>query len=420
MSGLSTEDGLKMTRMAVEACTASLVLTGYVHADPHEGNLMLDERGRLVFLDFGLMSAVDPDIMEAFARGIQACLAEDYAGLAVCFRDVGFLTDPVEYRADPTAGHFEADVPETYRGHLADAGGDPNFPKFVAALGDAMETVEGGTSRFGALATVLNQVLAPQWKMFTPPYVLLLVRTFLTLEGIAAEVDPDFNIYEMALPWAVRRSLAPSSAEGVAALRAALLTDENHVQWDRFRDLVPTPSDEEHPPAPARSDSTEQAKREAMNDAVGSLLGSPRGAALRSVLKDLDLNDLVKNLVSRDARPIRRAAVATLGVKLSAAASDAKRRLLGRRTRSPVGPVVDAARPVSAEALKIRAREAKWATRATKLLVKKHLGRQLVSGWKGLFAFGGRLSWLALRISAGSLAHAITRTHPQPRATPRP
>ena len=35
-----------MTRVAVvEACTASLVLTGYVHADPHEGNLMLADDG---------------------------------------------------------------------------------------------------------------------------------------------------------------------------------------------------------------------------------------------------------------------------------------------------------------------------------------------------------------------------------------
>ena len=41
LSALPAEAGLRMTRMAIEACTASLVLTGYVHADPHEGNLML-------------------------------------------------------------------------------------------------------------------------------------------------------------------------------------------------------------------------------------------------------------------------------------------------------------------------------------------------------------------------------------------
>jgi predicted unusual protein kinase regulating ubiquinone biosynthesis (AarF/ABC1/UbiB family) len=58
-----------MCAMAVEAVTAGLVLTGIVHADPHEGNMMLADDGRLVFLDFGLMSTVEADIMEAFALG---------------------------------------------------------------------------------------------------------------------------------------------------------------------------------------------------------------------------------------------------------------------------------------------------------------------------------------------------------------
>jgi|TARA_B100001094_G_C17527858_1_gene483220 hypothetical protein len=40
----------------------------------------------------------------------------------------------------------------------------------AAELGREMKATEGGTSRFGALATVLNQQLAPRWKMFTPPY----------------------------------------------------------------------------------------------------------------------------------------------------------------------------------------------------------------------------------------------------------
>ncbi len=400
LNGLEAEDGLKMTRMAVEACTASLVLTGYVHADPHEGNIMLGDDGKLTFLDFGLMSSVDGDIMEAFARGIQACLAEDYEGLAVCFRDVGFLTDPVQYRADPADAFAPADV-------FGDDGEDPLFPKFAAALADAMATVDGGTSRFGALATVLNQVLAPNWKMFTPPYVLLLVRTFLTLEGIAAQVDPDFNIYEMSLPWAVRRSLAPSSAAGVDALRATLLTRENRVQWKRLLDLVP-PAEEaaaaahKRPDATALAESTEQAKREAMNDAVGSLLGSPRGAALRGVLADVDLADLLNNLASKEGRPVRRAATAALGEKVRGALFAPK----------PDAPPVNA-RPVSAEALKIRAREQKWKRNVASLLVKGHLRRQLASGLRGLRAVA-TLSWLAARISLGALNQALRASLAKP------
>ena len=68
LGALSKEQGLRMTYMAVEAVTASMLLTGLVHADPHEGNLMLGDDGRLYFLDFGLMSRVEPDIMEARPR----------------------------------------------------------------------------------------------------------------------------------------------------------------------------------------------------------------------------------------------------------------------------------------------------------------------------------------------------------------
>ena len=68
LSALSPEEAMRMTYMSVEAVTAGLVLTGKVHADPHEGNIMLADDGRLVFLDFGLMSGVEDDIMEVRDR----------------------------------------------------------------------------------------------------------------------------------------------------------------------------------------------------------------------------------------------------------------------------------------------------------------------------------------------------------------
>ena len=42
-------------------------------------------------------------------------------------------------------------------------------------------------SRFGALSTVLFD-MSDRWEEFTPPYILLLIRTFLTLEGVAGQV----------------------------------------------------------------------------------------------------------------------------------------------------------------------------------------------------------------------------------------
>ena len=69
--------------------------------------------------------------------------------------------------------------------------------------------------------------------------IVLLVRTFLTLEGIAAKADPDFNIYTASLPYAIRRAMAPATPEGRKAMRAAFLNEhDNSVRWERITELV--------------------------------------------------------------------------------------------------------------------------------------------------------------------------------------
>ena len=60
---------------------------GFVHADPHEGNMMLDTSDdSLVFLDFGLMAEVDGKIMEGFAKGIQSMISAIGINWRWCFR----------------------------------------------------------------------------------------------------------------------------------------------------------------------------------------------------------------------------------------------------------------------------------------------------------------------------------------------
>ena len=40
------------------------------------------------------------------------------------------------------------------------------------------------------------------------------------------------------MPWAIRRSLSPNTAEGIETLRSTLLTKDNRVQWETLLDLV--------------------------------------------------------------------------------------------------------------------------------------------------------------------------------------
>ena len=71
-----------MVAMAVEASVAQLLRTGFVHVDPHEGNMMFTEDDELCYIDFGLMARVDPINMEAFASGVCHMLAGKYYELS--------------------------------------------------------------------------------------------------------------------------------------------------------------------------------------------------------------------------------------------------------------------------------------------------------------------------------------------------
>ena len=381
LSDLKTRSqGVSLTQMAIQACTASMVLTGLVHADPHEGNMMLhDNERQVVFLDFGLMSRVQPEYMEAFARGIQALVAENWTALTEAFVDVGFVTQPLRHRTS---------TKDLWRQ-------DPNYqlPQLTKDIENAMKHIPGGQSRFGALAQILQQEISPYWLVFIPPYILLLVRTFVTLEGMAASVDPNFNIYDMALPWAVKRTLSPSTPKGIQVFRSTLLTKENKVQWERLVELVrqgnqeqqqqqheqqqheqqpvsargekrnnsfletstqtvvkvdkdkeeeeegvmeatvlemamPIPStntamvssssssqpryDTANQQAQQQQQQQQEAKTAAMNNAIGSLLGSSEGRALRRVLKDIDSIDLMERLASRENRDLLQRALPLL------------------------------------------------------------------------------------------------------------
>ena len=206
---------------------AQLTYTGFVHADPHEGNLLLDQKdGSLVFLDFGLVSTVEDNIMEGFAKGIQCMIAGDWVGLAYVFRDVGMCPPDNFYRKEIVPG-------EKFKKLVA-----VSAEEMAAAIDEALSGEEGGQSRFGALATGLG-AMSGTYKFLTPPYIVLLVRTFLTLEGIAAKADPDFNIYTASLPYAIRRAMAPATPEGRKAMRAAFLNEhDNSVRWERITELV--------------------------------------------------------------------------------------------------------------------------------------------------------------------------------------
>jgi len=467
MNSLPADQAFNMAAMAVEAVTAGLLLTGIVHADPHEGNIMLDDSGRLVFLDFGLMSSVDPDIMEAFADGIQAVLNKDWHSLVHAFIATGFVGNPLRYREVENEGDFV----------------DGTVEQMAAELKAKMEAADGGLSRFGALSTVLFD-MGKRWELYTPPYVLLLIRTFLTLEGVVAKVDPDFNIYEAALPWAIRRALSPQTSAGTSTLRSTILTPQNRLQLDKLLAFandgrfgadagaqagvqagqsmpsvgaqanLRSPTLVEAQPkvgatslhmgkgamSPAESDSAvlkhaagveattaadqlhggvngeeersanrAAARRRATGattpmDSVKFVMATSDGASLRRIARDLDSTSLLLDLASPSARPLRHVAVRYLA---SAIASSAAAALRPKRTAVAAADAPSATPwALDARGIALKRRTSARFVSVVSMLLRSHMQKQLLAGWRGAAAVAA-LGWLSCRVGVAAVVRGL-------------
>ena len=448
LSALNPEEAMRMTYMSCEAVTAGLVLTGLVHADPHEGNIMLADDGRLIFLDFGLMSSVESDIQEAFASGIQCVLSKDYYNLVKAFVDTGFIGNPIEWRpkeADP----WQTTHPD----------GDDLVEIMAKELKERMEACPGGGSRFGALSIVLGD-MGYFWQMYTPPYIILLIRTFLTLEGIAGQVDPSFNIYEVALPWAVQRALSPSTTSARQTLRNSLLAEDNTFQWDRVETLMEQQrADEAEAKAKAEADaaadaagadgSADAAVPEAASararlmsqeankaeldpvlaaagadaqaaqaatplDSLTTVLGSKSGGTLRRIARDVDSTTLLLELAGPAARPYRRLAVQKLSEGMRSGIKELAESVSvslgkGASAADSAKAIAPQEWPDSPTSLRLQKRANTRAKKTGILLLKTHVDRQIANGWRGAAAVGA-LAYVTLRVGVAALARTIVRT----------
>lgn len=299
------EERVRMVDMAVEACVSSLVFTGFVHADPHEGNMLVTDDGRLAFLDFGLMGTVQPKIMEGFAAGIQHLLAEDWLSLARVFQEVEFIPKPED-------GGFKKVVDPDARVFTYEPCTDKEF---AAALEEQMKSEDGGLSRFGAIATSLTK-LSKRYHMQMPPYIILFIRTFLTLEGIAGVAKPGFNIYEASLPYALQRALSPQTDGAVKALRHNLVTEAGTPRWDVLSNLLAGASADAAPSETTKVSDVGKAAEigtapgadtSAYQRALAQVLAASEGKALRRILADLDPSTMLRELAFAKGREIRTA-----------------------------------------------------------------------------------------------------------------
>jgi ubiquinone biosynthesis protein len=101
--GLEPERGALLAREFFRAYVFQVVVEGVYHADPHHGNVLLTDDGRLALLDFGLLGRLDEDTRAGLALLLLAIAqnrADDVADLVVSLSLTSTRSDPAGFVQD--------------------------------------------------------------------------------------------------------------------------------------------------------------------------------------------------------------------------------------------------------------------------------------------------------------------------------
>lgn len=172
-------EALGLDRSEIAHRAARLLLTmildhGFFHADPHPGNVLIERGGRIGLIDFGMTGEVDDGMRNLLLQLM----------IAIARQDASRLTDAVlEISLSRSSVDRHAMRRDLQRLLLRYAG---------RALGDV---------KFGAMLAEMLEVI--RWHhLRLPPDLALLVKTLAMGEGLAARLDPSFNLMEVYLPLA--------------------------------------------------------------------------------------------------------------------------------------------------------------------------------------------------------------------------
>ncbi|MBC7798526.1 MAG: AarF/ABC1/UbiB kinase family protein, partial [Pyrinomonadaceae bacterium] len=164
----------KVNRLMIKTYLKQLLEDGFFHADPHPGNLLVQDNGRVAFFDFGMVGRISPQLQSKMVDAFFHVVARDPKGIAQDLIDLNFMkpgSNPEKVR--PV-------VEKMFEIHLNLKLKDVKFKEMTYELADVMY----------------------EYPFRLPSNFTYIMRALMTLEGIGIITDPEFNFFDTAKPYA--------------------------------------------------------------------------------------------------------------------------------------------------------------------------------------------------------------------------
>ncbi|HKJ93105.1 MAG TPA: AarF/UbiB family protein [Longimicrobiales bacterium] len=196
----------------IEVYLRMLLVQGFLHADPHPGNLLVDAEGRIVFLDWGMVVPLRPATRERIVSVALATARQDTDGMINGMYELGMID------------------PDISRAEIRDAAAE--------ILGVVERARELGVERVQEIVGEIMDTFYT-WPLVLPRELVYFFRAAALLEGIGFRYNPEFNGIKAARPVVLGMRGELLHAAGREPAQVALnLVDETRAVLGGVRDVV--------------------------------------------------------------------------------------------------------------------------------------------------------------------------------------
>ncbi|XP_062098319.1 uncharacterized aarF domain-containing protein kinase At1g71810, chloroplastic isoform X2 [Humulus lupulus] len=224
---LSGVKDLSLIEVGVYCSFNQLLEYGFYHADPHPGNLLRTNDGKLAYIDFGMMGEFKQELRDGF---IEACLHlvnRDFESLARDFITLGLIPPTADKVAVTKA------LTGVFQNAVAKGVSNVSFSDLSGNLGVTMYKFK---FRIPSYFSLVIRRYRNVFEMSNGPR-LLLPYHLAVLEGIAISSNPDYKVLGSTYPWIARKVLTDSSPKLKSSLQS-LLYKEGVFRIDRLESLL--------------------------------------------------------------------------------------------------------------------------------------------------------------------------------------
>jgi len=164
--------------------TAKMVFDDeFFHGDPHPGNFFVEQDGRIGLIDFGVVGTVDDRLRDELGKILVGIMRKDPRRVAESLVALGTTTGPIDRT------ELRDDIGELLARYAGLSLGEISL---TAAIADFQE-------------------ISRRHRLRLPSNLALLVKVLTMGEGMATDLDPEFQIGDVLAPYARRSLLAELS-----------------------------------------------------------------------------------------------------------------------------------------------------------------------------------------------------------------